>query len=94
VGETRTARNDGLIARYEELRRQALGRSGAQGQGLVLFLRGGMRAWMNAWSQCAVPQAAPAHSHNDQDICPVQLQREVTMLLASMVWVARQEAIA
>jgi len=48
---------------------------------------------MNAWSQCVVPQGPPAHSRDDQDICPVQLHREVAMLLASMVLVARQEAI-
>jgi hypothetical protein len=84
-----------LIARYEELRRQALGRSGAQGQGLALFMRRGMFAWMQAWSQCvAPPSAPPAQPPEDQEICPVELHREVAMLLASMVLFARQEAIA
>ena len=91
VGEPR---NDGLIARYEELRRQALGRSATQGQGLALFMRRGMSAWMQAWSQCVPPSPVPARWRNDQEICPVQLHREVVMLLAGMVLFARQEALA
>jgi hypothetical protein len=89
-----TPRNDGLIARYEALRRQALGRSGAQGQGLALFMRRGMGAWMQAWSHCVAPPRAAARPPDDQEICPVELHREVAMLLASMALVARQEAIA
>ena len=82
-----------MIARYEELRRIALGRSGAQAQGLALLMRRGMSAWMQAWSQCVAPPLAPAQSPDDQEVCPVQLHREVAMLLASMVLFARQEAI-
>jgi hypothetical protein len=91
---SRAPRNDGLITRYEELRRLALGRSSAQAQGLALFMRRGMSAWMQAWSQCVAPPLAPAQPQDDQEICPVQLHREVAMLLASMVLFARQEAIA
>lgn len=87
-------RNDGLIARYEELRRQALGRVGAQPQGLALFMRRGMSAWMQAWSQCVAPPPSPAQPPHMQEICPVQLHADVAMLLASMVLFARQEAIA
>lgn len=86
-------RNDGLIARYEDLRRQAL-RSATQGQGLALLVRHGMRAWMLAWSQCVPPSPVPARPHDDQEICPVQLHKEMAMLLASMVLFARQEALA
>ena len=87
-------RNDGLIARYEDLRRQALGRSATQGQGLALFMRRGMSAWVQAWSQCVPPAPMPARAHDDQEICPVQLHKEMAMLLASMVMFARQEALA
>ena len=88
-------RNDGLIARYEELRQLALGRCGAQAQGLVLFMRRGMRAWMQAWGQCVPPPlASPAAPPDEQQTCPAQLHAEVAMLLASMVLFARQEAIA
>jgi hypothetical protein len=88
------ARNDGLIVRYEELRRHALGRSATQGQGLALFVRRGMSAWMQAWSQCLPSAPVPTHSHDDQEICPVQLHKEMAMLLASMVLFTRQEALA
>ena len=89
------ARNDGLIARYEDLRRLALGRWSAQAYGLALFIRRGMRAWMLAWSQCVPPALpSPAVPPDHQDTCPVQLHAEVAVLLANMVLFARQEAIA
>ena len=44
---------DGLIAAYEELRRQAL--NGQRGPGLALFMRRGMREWMNACWLCLAP---------------------------------------
>jgi len=87
-------RNDGLIARYEELRCLALGRPTAQPQGLALFMRRGMGAWMQAWSQCVAPAHAAEPRPQTQEICPVQLHRDVAMLLAGMVLFARQEAIA
>lgn len=88
-------RNDALIARYEELRRQVLGRCGAQAQGLALFMRRGMRAWMLAWSQCVPPPlASPAAPSDAQETCPAQLHAQVAMLLAGMVLFVRQEALA
>lgn len=84
-------RNDGLIARYEELRRHALARFGSQAQGLALFMRRGMSAWMQAWSQCATPSPAPPPLTHE--ICPLQLHADVATLLASVVLFARQEAI-
>lgn len=87
-------RNDGLIARYEELRRQALGCFGSQAQGLALLMRRGMSAWMQAWSQCVASPPSPAQPQQQtQEICPVQLHADVAALLASMVLFARQEAI-
>jgi len=44
---------DGLIAAYEELRSQIL--NGQRGPGLALFMRRGMREWMNACSLCLAP---------------------------------------
>jgi len=49
----RTAEKDDLIAAYEELRRQIL--TGQRGPGLALFMRRGMREWMNACSLCLAP---------------------------------------
>ena len=91
----RAPRNDGLIVRYEELRRQVLGRYGAHGQGLALLMRRGMCAWMQAWSQCAAaPPPVPTQVPDDQQTCPVALHKEVTTILANMVLFARQEVIA
>jgi hypothetical protein len=49
--------DDELLASYEQLRQDALslptGR--APTPGLVLFLRKGMTAWMQAWSPCRQP---------------------------------------
>jgi hypothetical protein len=96
-------RNDGLIARYETLRRQALDGIGMQSQGMALFVRRGMVAWMQAWSQCAVPLASPATAPSPApedrgvwpvQLLPVQLHADVATLLASMVLFIRQEAIA
>lgn len=87
-------RGDSLVARYEDLRQQVLGRSAIQPQGLALFTRRGMCAWMQAWSQCVAPMPAPVPPRDDQEFCPAQLHRDVAMLLASMVLLARQEAIA
>ena len=62
---------------------------------LALFMRRGMCAWMQAWSQCVVaPPTSPAQPPQTQEICPVQLHADVVTLLASMVLFARQEAIA
>ncbi len=84
-----------MVAHYEELRRLALGCRGAQAQGLALFIRRGMRAWMQAWSQC-VPPPLPASEAllDDPHTCPPRLHAEVATLLASMVLFARQEAFA
>jgi len=96
-------RDAGLIARYEALRRQAIGGVGVQSQGMALFVKRGMVAWMQVWSQCAVPLASPAPAPSpppdDQGLCPeqllpVQLHADVATLLASMVLFIRQEAIA
>ncbi len=86
-------RGDGLVARYEDLRQQVLGQSAVQPQGLALFIRHGMCAWMQVWSQCVSPVPAVAAPRNDQEICPVQLHRDAAMLLASMVLFNRQEAL-
>jgi hypothetical protein len=79
-----------LINRYEELRLQALGLSGSsQGLGLGLFLRQGMRSWMESWSKCA----PPARPTQEVSIChsfPCELQGEVTNILAGLVLSSRR----
>jgi hypothetical protein len=89
--------NDGLIARYEELRQQVLGRPWAipRGQGLALLMRSGMSGWMQAWAQCVVEVAAPPKEQlGDDAIFPVAMHREVTLILAGMVLHGCQDALA
>ncbi len=90
-------RNEGLIARYEELRQQVLGRPSGipRGQGLALLLRSGIAGWMQAWAQCTVEVPAPPQERLDPgESFPLAMQREVTMILAAMVLNGCQEAIA
>ncbi len=89
--------DDGLIARYEELRQRALERPRGlpHGQGLALFMRSGMRVWMQAWSQCVVQVPAPPKERLGEDeVFPLELHKEVTMILAAMVLNGRREANA
>lgn len=90
-------RDDGLIARYEELRQQALGRPSAipHGQGLALLMRSGIGGWMQAWAPCVVEVAAPPKEQlGEGERFPIALHREVTMILAGMVLCGRQEMTA
>lgn len=91
-------RDEGLIARYEELRQQALGWSSAipRGRGLALVMRSGVAGWMQAWAQDATVVAAPAKEwRDDRDATfPLALHREVTMILTAMVFQGWQEASA
>jgi len=82
---------------YEQLRREATSRSGhaAQGLGLALFLRRGMTAWMQAWSECSgkVEQSTCSQPGTDETI-PVDMRSQITTLLASMILSLQQEAIS
>lgn len=79
---------EALVAGYEELRSQVL--CGQRGPGLALFMRRGMREWMNACSLCPVPRStiqaegAPALAQD--------LRTEVVLILAGMVLRSCQEA--
>jgi hypothetical protein len=84
---------DGLIAAYEELRRQIL--NGQRGPGLALFVRRGMREWMTACSLCLAPSpskeltAAP-----DQAVLPQSARTEVVLILAGMLLHGYQERVS
>jgi len=86
-----------LIARYEQLRQQALGRPNGipRGQGLALLLRSGIAGWMQAWAQCVVKAPTPPKERFGEDESfPIEMHKEVTMILAAMVLYRCQEAIA
>ena len=79
--------NAGVVDRYEELRRQQVlspcGRTSG-GLGLALFLRQGMKAWMDGWSRCvaAGPAKAPDRSRAGEGMVPWDLRGEVVVILA------------
>jgi hypothetical protein len=66
----------------------------AQGLGLALFLRRGMTAWMQAWSECAgyVEPPTPAQPGAGETIL-VDMRSQITILLAGMILSLQQEAI-
>jgi hypothetical protein len=73
-----------LVARYEELRSQVLGGSGRE-LGLVLLLRQGMRAWVEAWSNCTLTMPAERHHEGGLDeVVPIPLRAEIAIVLAGM----------
>jgi hypothetical protein len=76
-----------LVARYEELRSQVMGGLG-NGMGLALFVRQGMRSWIEAWRYCTLG-TQPAQ-HQPEPAVPALLRTELTLLLASMVLLNHQ----
>ena len=88
------ARHD-LVAEYEQLRRDAMATVAHRGEGLgwALFVRRGMTAWMQAWSECA-PRSEPSPSC-DPDInepIPSDVRPQIATLLASMILCLHREA--
>jgi hypothetical protein len=87
-------RND-LVDHYERLRRGALGSPslGGEGFGLALFLRRGMTAWIEAWSECAsrVEPGTRSEPRVDEPI-PADTRTQITALLAGMILCLQQEA--
>lgn len=84
-----TASSNYLLARYEELRQQAKRHDAGHGMGLTLFIRQGMKTWMEAWSRCA--PSSPAVEQNNKEILSPSLQSDMTMILAGMVLHAWQK---
>jgi hypothetical protein len=84
-----------IVARYEQLRRQALGASGGvnAGLGLALLVRQGMKGWIEAWSHCG--PSLPVKSQNQTsstDVVPLDLRGEVVLILGGMALSSRGEA--
>ena len=87
-----------MVERYEDLRRQVLSQKGVGhgGRGLVLFLRQGMKAWMEAWLgyPIAGPMKAPIESDSTGSMVPWDLRGEVAAILAGMALSIGQEMSA
>jgi hypothetical protein len=87
------------MARYEDLRRSA--REGISSitasWGLTLFLRQGLAAWMHAWPRQTgddPPIPEPASPSAPSSALPTSVSGQLVTVLASMVFTARQEALA
>lgn len=84
-----------MFERYEDLRRQVLGHKDPdhRGQGLMLFLSQGMKAWMNTWLCClpAGPTRMPQECDPTISVVPWDLRGEVAAILAGMVMSIGQE---
>ena len=87
--DTDAAGTDEMVARYEDLRRDALAEPGAvpRSHGWALFLRQGMAAWIRAWTECEA--SAPGQERRapvrDAVGVPRVLGCEMVKVLADMV---------
>jgi len=85
-----------LVDHYEDLRRGKLLKDGGTGQGLALFLRDGMMAWMQAWmsvmeTEKNPPQAAASPLESAVDVAaggdhllPAQMYPQISSILTNM----------
>jgi hypothetical protein len=84
---------DGLIAAYEELRRQIV--NGQRGPGLALFMRRGMREWMNACLLCLAPSSTKEFSSApDEAVLPQGARTDMVLILAGMLLNGCQERVS
>ena len=68
---------------------------GSGGLGLTLFLRRGMAAWIQAWSECAgSTDAGPTLQPSNEQPIPADLRSQIAALLAGMILCLQQEAIS
>ncbi len=65
---------------------------GGQGLGLALFLRRGMTAWMQTWSECT-GNVEPATSSQPgvYETIPADMRSQIATLLAGMILSQQQE---
>ncbi len=73
------------VARYEELRRQAVERQVLASRfGLAVLLRQGLAAWVDQWSKMPAPTPAPSAEISRPSPLPDDSQAEVIHVLAAM----------
>lgn len=60
---------------------------------MALFLRRGMTAWMEAWSECASRiEPGPRSEPRVDETIPADTRLQITALLAGMILCLQQEA--
>jgi len=77
-----------LVDLYERLRDQALGKLFANGQGLglALFMRKGMAAWIQVWTEYTSKAKAVTTDKLDiRDHLSENINNQITMVLTSMI---------
>ena len=93
----RSLNKDNLDTLYEELRQEALYTSVKcyrRSQGLALFIRKGMIAWIEAWTNCTsslLPVKREKGNHLERNL-PLDLHTEVAILLSNMALSVFKEA--
>jgi len=97
LSTARSLNKDNLDTLYEELRQEALYtcvKCFTRSQGLALFIRRGMAAWIEAWTNC-IPSPLPVKkgegNHLERNLA-VDLHTEVAILLTNMTLRIYQEA--
>ena len=88
---------DNLDTLYEELRQEALYTSVkcyTRSQGLALFIRKGMAAWIKAWRNCTSSPLSVKRGEDNRSErnLPVNLHTEVAILLSNMALSVFKEA--
>jgi hypothetical protein len=78
---------------YEDLRTQVLG--GGRGSGLAIFLRHGMREWIEVYGSCTPVRAdiGPVQLTADPQHVPPEMRPEIVSILAGLVLHNRWEAL-
>jgi hypothetical protein len=79
---------DSLIARYEQLREQALGQlfTSGQGLGLALFMQKGMTAWTLAWTENTSKRIVTHFTElNIKNQFTGTVSKQITMVLTNMI---------
>jgi hypothetical protein len=82
------------VAQYEQLRRDATELSAYRvpSRGLALFLQRGMKAWMQAWSDCAGPAEPGTRAYDGIDHTPpADLRPQITAVLAGIILCLQQQ---
>jgi hypothetical protein len=66
---------------------------GGGGLGLALFLRRGMTAWMQAWSECAEVETETCSISGAKETIPMEMRSQLTALLAGMLLSLQQQEV-
>ena len=82
------------VARYEQLRSDALGRGQriSTGFGLTLFLRHGMVAWMRGCSCAVTPPAYVSAQPNPVSYLPCDVRAQAVLIFAGIILSNKPEA--